>query len=471
MSLAIPRFRSTLAFRLTLWYAGIFAISSCLAFVLFYALITSVIRLRTDQELLNHANQFSVVLSAGGLGAVEEFAVIEAQAAGVQKVFFRLLYPNGQAFASTNMSYWKDIGIRKKALERLAESGRVFDTIRLEGRRDRVRILYFRMEPGIILQLGQSLESDSRIADALKGMFLVTTVFLIALSAGAGWFMAKRAVSGVEDITRTARKISGRSLEERVPVKATGDEIDQLATTFNEMLDRIEKLVREIREMTDNIAHDLKSPITRIRGLAEVTLTTGKSMREYESMTASTIEECDRLLDMINTMLLISKTEARVDPIAEEQVDLSALVRSACELFEPMAEDGGVHLACRVPEALALDGDPRMLQRMFANLFDNAIKYTLPGGGVTVTVLENENKDRVTEVKDTGVGIAPEDLPRVFDRFYRCDRSRSKPGIGLGLSLARAIARAHGGDITVDSRVDKGSTFRVILPSKSPHVL
>ena len=145
-----------------------------------------------------------------------------------------------------------------------------------------MRILYALISPGIILQVGEAMESYSRFLDAFKGIFIVTMTFLIVVAAGVGWFMARRAVSGVEAITRTAQKISGGTLEERVPVKARGDEIDQLAITFNQMLDRIQTLLTEIKEMSDNIAHDLRSPITRIRGIAEVTLTTGKSLESMK---------------------------------------------------------------------------------------------------------------------------------------------------------------------------------------------
>jgi heavy metal sensor kinase len=290
---------------------------------------------------------------------------------------------------------------------------------------------------------------------------------LIIIAAGVGWFMARRAVSGVEAVTWTAQKISGGTLEERVPVKARGDEIDQLAITFNQMLDRIQILLTEIKEMSDNIAHDLRSPITRIRGTAEVTLTTGKSLSEYESMAASTIEECDRLLDMINTMLMISKTESGVDKLSREEINLQSLVREACELFEPTAEDRGVTLSCDVPDGSHLVGDTRMIQRMLSNLLDNAIKYTPPGRLVNVSVSENEAKV-VVSVKDTGCGISPSDLPRIFERFYRCDQSRSQAGIGLGLSLARAIARAHGGETTATSTQNQGSTFTATLPKSFP---
>jgi signal transduction histidine kinase len=250
-------------------------------------------------------------------------------------------------------------------------------------------------------------------------------------------------------------------------VKTRGDEIDQLAMTFNQMLDRIQTLVTEIKEMSDNIAHDLRSPITRIRGIAEVTLTNGKSMDEYENMAASTIEECDRLLDMINTMLMISKTESGVDKLSRQEINLAGLIREACELFEPTAEDKRVTLSCDAPNESHLIGDNRMIQRMLSNLLDNAIKYTPSGGKVNVSVSENEKGDVIITVKDTGVGISPNDLPRIFDRFYRCDQSRSNSGIGLGLSLARAIARAHGGEITATSTPNQGSTLTVTLPKSA----
>ncbi len=456
--------RNSLAFRLTLWYAGIFTASSCIAFLLFYTLITSFIRERTDQELLAEVNRFSALLSTEGVESIKNAAVIEAQGAGVKKVFFRLLSLNGQAFSSSNMSYWQDIRISEKAIKALLRSRQpVFQTLTIRDRKEEVRILYAFLSPNIILQVGQAMESYSRFLDAFKGIFITTMTFLIIVAAGVGWFMARRAVSGVEAVTRTAQKISGGTLQERVPVKSRGDEIDQLASTFNQMLDRIGTLVKEIKEMSDNIAHDLRSHIARIRGTAEVTLTTAKSPHEYETMAASTIEECDRLLDMINTMLMISKTEAGVDKLIHEEIDLASLAKEACELFGPAAEDKGVLLRCNAPDRSRLVGDARMIQRMLSNLLDNAIKYTPPEGSVNVSVSENES-DLIVSVKDTGMGISPNDLPRIFERFYRCDHSRSQEGIGLGLSLARAIARAHGGDITATSVLNQGSTFTVTLP-------
>lgn len=463
------RIPNTLAFRLTLWYGGIFTLSSAIAFLLFYTLITVVLLEQIDQDLRAQASRFATILRTDGVEALGSNAIVEAQAAGVKKVFFRLLTPNGAVFSSSNMSYWQDIPVNANAIEQLLEGNReVLETITVPARTDQVRILYTMLSSSIAIEVGQAMENQSRFVQAFKRIFVITMGFLILAAVGVGWFLAKQAVSGIEAVTRTAQKITDGSLHERVPANPEGNEIDQLAITFNHMLDRIQTLLTEIKEMSDNIAHDLRSPIARMRGLAEITLTTAKSPGEYEHLAASTVEECDRLLDMINTMLLISKTEAGVEKAGREEIDLAALVGKACELFLPLAEDKNLLLNWHTTARSIVIGDARMLQRMLSNILDNAVKYALAGGGIDVSLTDNDPRNFAIDIRDTGVGIAPEDLSRIFERFYRCDRSRSEPGAGLGLSLARAIARAHGGDITVTSILDQDSTFTITLPKAPP---
>lgn len=463
--MAFFRFRHTVAFRLTLWYAAVFALTSGVGFLFFYLLIAAVIQERTDQELSEQVNRFATLLAVRGVEGVKQEAILEAQAAGEKKIFFRFLATNGSVFSSSNMSYWQNIPVDRSAIATLVSTSRpVIDTIVIPDRKHKVRVLYNFISPSIILQLGQSQEYYSRFIDAFKRIFIGTMAFLILLAALIGWFMARRALSGVQAVTVTAQTIAEGSLEKRVPVKPRGDEIDQLADTFNHMLDRIESLVSGIKEMSDNIAHDLRSPITRIRGLAEVTLTTGSgTVEEYENLAASTIEECDRLLDMINTMLLISKTEAGVGNLEAVEMNLAGVVRDACDLFKVAAEDKGIELTCHVPEQCVFNGDRSMIQRMVANLLDNAIKFTPAPGHVDVSLSGGDGLSPVIRVKDTGVGISDEDRLHIFKRFYRCDRSRSQSGIGLGLSLTKAVVKAHGGTIDVVSRSGTGSTFTVRL--------
>ena len=458
----------TLAFRLTLWYALIFTISTGVAFFLFYLQITSFMRAQTDRDLRNQARKISSVLTLQGVSAVERIAILESQAAGEKKIFIRLLSRNGSVFSSSNMSYWQNIGVEKKAVEQLLESNRyVFSTLAGPDQKFKVRILYSLIGRSLILQLGETMETSSQFIEAFRKNFIITISVFLILAAVIGWFMARKALSGVEVVTRTARHISGGALGRRVPLTRKGDEIDQLATTFNQMLDRIETLVAGIKEMSDNIAHDLKSPVTRIRGIAEITLTTDPSLTSYENMAGSIIEECDRLLDLINTMLVISKTEAGVDKLNIEKMDMTEIVKDACNLFQSSAEDKDTALMCHLSEKLFVKGDKRMIQRMVANLLDNAIRYTPDQGAVHVSVLSPRQDQVFVIIKDTGIGISSKDLPRVFERFYRCEPSRTLAGTGLGLSLALAIARAHGGNINVSSTLGKGSTFTITLPKDS----
>lgn len=460
-------FIHTLAFRLTLWYAGIFTVLACMAFLFFYFFIVKIYRDQTDHELSGLTNELAYSLNINGIDAVNRVVALQARESGEKKIFVRLLYPNGAAISSSNMSYWKDITISPKSINQIVSGlNQVFETITIANRKDKVRILYSVVGPGILLQIGQSMENQTRFIEAFKKIFITTMTIMIVLAALIGWFMARQTLTGVEEVTKTAGHIAEGALDQRVPVNKKGDEIDQLAVTFNRMLDRIEVLVTGIKEISDNIAHDLKSPITRIRGLAEITLTSGINISEYENMAAGTIEECDRLLNMINTMLTISKTEAGIDKINLKTIDINSIITSACELFGPIAEDKDISLNCNVSGPYLLNGDFPMIQRMISNLMDNAIKYTQPGGKVNISTSFNKNGFIDVIIKDTGIGVSEEDIPNIFKRFYRCDRSRSAAGTGLGLSLAKTIAKAHGGDITVESKSGEGSTFTVSLPAE-----
>ncbi len=457
--------RRTLAFRLTLWYALVFVASAVIVFILFYMLVASVIEKRIDEDLLGQRNELARAYALQGVSMVQRAASFYAQAAGQKKVFYRLFYQSGIVFSSSNMAYWKEIGIDRNAVEMiLAGHGFVYVTHAVPGRHEKVRVIYARIGKTILLQMGISMEEAERLLQAYKKIFATTMSGLLLLAVLVGWFMARRALSGVGSLTRTARQISARDLDARVPVSHRHSEIDMLAHTFNQMLDRIQVLVTGTRQMNDNIAHDLRSPIARIRGLAEITLSGPPDIEAYRQMSESTIEECDRLLDMINTMLTISRTEAGVDPSAHKIVDFSALVRDACDLFQPLAEDKSIALHCQAEADLNVCGDRPMLQRMVANLIDNALKYTESGGRISVALAAKGDDTVRLDIADSGVGIQAGELPKIFDRFYRGDHSRSQTGAGLGLSLARVIVRSHGGQLLVQSEPGKGSVFSVELP-------
>jgi heavy metal sensor kinase len=459
----INSFRRSLAFRLALVYAATCAILSIAVFFIFYQLMISNINAHTDNSLTEELNECSSLLASKGVVPLREEIHRKAQSAGTGKVFLRLLTSDGKEIVSSDLGPWGGIGISKTSLQRLAQDRPVLETFKLPGGEHNARVIYGMAGPGMVLQIGRSLKDDEEILEDFRQAFRTAIAVVLTLVALGGWFMARRSLSGVREVTRTAMAISDGAMEKRVPLTGRGDEIDRLSQTFNHMLERIQSLIIEMKEVTDNIAHDLKSPVTRIRGLAEVTLTTGRSLDEYRSMAASTVEECDSLLGMINTMLEISEFEAGVATLNITNVDISTLIEEACDLFQPLAEDKGLIIKTKVPVQSFLSGDKRKLQRALTNLLDNAIKYTPSGGKITVSVEEGE-KGVIISVSDTGIGIAANDIPHIFNRFYRADKSRSETGAGLGLSLVLAIIQVHRGDIQVSSSPGAGSTFTIVLP-------
>ena len=476
---AMPDVFRTIAFRLTLWYAGIFSISSCVAFGLFYYIAAQSLQDETDRDLLDKAAYFSSVIKRNGLVGAGNLAVIEAQAAGEKMIFFRLLYPSGEVFASSHMSYWKNISVDQQAIKVLLENQTpVFVTLRGRPekqdffiRDERARILYSFVARNVILQTGIAMDFQSRFLSAYRLVFLVAMGFIIVFSGLSGWFLVRKAMAGVDRIRKTAQSITGSNLAQRVTQTGNQDELDHLAATFNRMLDRIQDLVASIREMSDNIAHDLKSPLTRIRGFAELALVQNASIQEYEAMAASTIEESDRLLDMINTMLVISRAEAGEGEFDFRETDLTAMVTGACELFVPVAEDKEISFSFEAEEGLFVHADIRMLQRAFSNLLDNALKYTPEKGRVSVNASIDGDGTVSIRVTDTGPGIDPVHSEKIFERFYRADSSRTSQGTGLGLSLARTIARQHGGEVRLESSTHEGSVFLLTLPHRNLQVI
>ena len=455
---------SSLALRLTLWYAAIFTISSVVAFTVVYFIITSILQFQTDEDLKEDVSELSATFINKGLDKLREEIGIEATADGMDKVFFRLTNKDGSQIFATDMTTWpgleQDISVIQSIID---DSMPVLKTFSVPGHDHKARVIYAMIDENHVIEIGQSLEEDDEFLDVFRNVFAIALPIFMIAAGFLGWFMAKKALRGVEEVTEAAIDISKGKLDRRVPESDRGDEIDRLAMTFNSMLDRIQTLIAGMREMTDNIAHDLKSPLARIRGIAEASLAGKKSIENYQSVAENTIEECDRLLHMINTMLDIAETETGITTQSMKSVDLSNIIKDACELFQTLAEDKNIELNCTFTDNILINGNVHYLQRLIANLIDNAIKYTNEGGRISVN-LDRTNHEAVVIVQDNGTGIEEKDLKNIFERFYRCDQSRSLPGSGLGLSLALAIAHAHGGNITVESTPNQGSRFIVTLP-------
>jgi heavy metal sensor kinase len=314
------------------------------------------------------------------------------------------------------------------------------------------------------MQCGINLKSNNVFRRKFRNIFIAFSVIMFALSTLSGWLIARHAMSGVRRVTQAVSRIYKGRLRQQVSLSNEGREIDELTEAFNEMLTRIDSLIRELKEVSDNVAHDLRSPITRMRGVAETTLTGPQEIEAYREMGLIMIEESERLTHMINTTLEIAQAESGLLEIIRAPFDLTALLKNAAELFQPAAEEKQIELCANlVDDPLIIYGDKTRIQRTVANLLDNAIKYTPPEGKITLTASPHGKLIKI-KISDTGVGIAPEETDRIFERFYRSEKSRSTQGNGLGLSLARTIIQAHGGNITVQSKPNEGSTFTITLP-------
>ncbi len=312
--------------------------------------------------------------------------------------------------------------------------------------------------PGIILQIGESFKKEEGYPEIFSNLFVILIPTVIILSILIGRYLARRALMDIENLSQTAEEISNGAYHRRVDVKDQLLEIKQLSSAFNAMMDHIQGLLTATKDTNDNIAHDLKSPLARLRSMAEMTLVGHKTLEDYKDLAVSTMEECDRLIDIINTMLDISEAEAGINGGAEEEFDLAAIITDACELFRPVADQKAIEINCNMPGDLLIRGVRTKMQRVVANLLENAIKYTPNNGSVAVSAIVIGGEIQI-DFKDTGLGISENDLPHIFERFYRCDQSNSQGGSGLGLSLAKAFAESMKGVIQVNSNKNQGSTF------------
>jgi signal transduction histidine kinase len=450
---------NSLLFRLTVLYAVTFTLLAVLSFMVFYYQIYSVTMDRKDVELLDDVEYYSEYLAKSGLKGLNIKLIEEAEAEDPEEEFFRVLDFKGNLLASSDMSAWGPVDKTGVVGELKGNQiNHIFQTVTLAEDDDEARMISAVIGSDTILQIGESLEEADEYLEIFRNLFSVLTGFLIIASAVIGWFLAKRALNDMADVTQTAEDISRGSYDRRVEVKGRFKEIERLGSTFNQMLDRIQILLRSMKEINDNIAHDLRSPLARIRGIAEMTLSDEKSIKDYKDMAINTIEECDSLIEMINTMLDITEAEAGVNGTTDEEFDVVTIISEACELFRPIADEKRIELTYSLPDVLPFLGGKKKMQRVVTNILENAIKYTPEQGKIAVSATAGNGKIQII-FNDTGVGISDDDLPHIFERFYRCDRSRPQGGVGLGLSLAKAYTDAMNGLISVTSAVNKGSTF------------
>jgi heavy metal sensor kinase len=315
-----------------------------------------------------------------------------------------------------------------------------------------------------IIQVGTSLADFDETMKKLLIIMIISILTSISVTIVAGYFMAKKTLKPVDQIRRAAIKISSSNLDERIDIKGRKDELGRLAETFNAMISRLKDAFQRINQFSIDVSHELKTPLTILKGETEVGLRKDRNNEEYKKLLQSNLEEVDRMARIIDDLLLLSKTDTKDIELNMESISLRDLVADVCISMKIFANNKKVNLVVNELADVRLIGDELKLRRMLWNILENGIKYTQEGGVVAVSSYTNNGYAYVT-VKDNGTGISQDDIGYIFDRFYRADRSRKREsGSGLGLSISKWIAETHNGTIEVESQPSMGSQFSIKLP-------
>ncbi len=315
------------------------------------------------------------------------------------------------------------------------------------------------------IQVAAPMDDFYDAMDRFKWMILLLSPVVAVLASGGGYWLSSRALRPVDRITRAAQEINSNNLAKRLDVAQTGDELQRLSETLNSMLGRLESSFNRITQFTADASHELRTPLALMRTTTEVSLRTSQTAAEYREAQQEVLSELEKTSSLVEKLMLLARADAGVESLQRVPVNVAECLRDACKDGKVLAEAKQLEFVDHIDaQKLFIQGDSHALHRLFLILIDNAVKYTPPGGSVTVS-LTGSNGSVITEFRDTGIGISAEDLPHIFERFYRADKARSREfdGVGLGLSIARWVAEAHRGSIEVQSTSD-GSVFRVRLP-------
>ncbi len=460
---------STFAFRLTLWYAILFILSLTIIFFISYKILAADLLRLVDRELWAATDKIDREFHAEGLDQVKLDVREGIEQEGSNRVFYRMLTSNMDIVVTSDPLKWPCLNfpVLSQWASISAEGHASLHTLSPQDRPYKIRILSRRVDDGkYIVQIGRTMREEEELAQVYSKVFLGSVFVLLICGIVLSWIEAQKAMKGVKRITSTAWNIRQGDFKHRVELGQEGEEIENLAETFNQMLDRIDQLMAGLKDVTNDIAHDLRTPLTRIRGLAESTLGK-KEIKDYDEAVGAIVEECERLNQMINTMLEIAEADAGLRKSNQVQLDIVALAKRGYEIFLPMAQDKAISMEFKGPShPVIVIVNASRLQRIIANLLDNAIKFTESNGNIFLEIKEEQVKVMII-VKDTGIGIAQQDQARIFDKFYRVESSRSTPGHGLGLSFVKSMVLAMGGDISVSSSLNQGTIFTITIPMKT----
>ena len=454
----------TFGFRLAAWYFAAFVAGTALVLAAAYLLLDRSLAQRDREVITTTLARYAGAYQRGGLRGLDGAIAADRAAGRYEPLFVRVVTPDGAALHFSMPADWRHFDLT--ALEAPALIGSDgWGELQAAGSRERLAVLSRLVDRRTLFQVGRSTQLRDELLDRFRRVALLLWAAAAVLALVGGRLLASRALQPLRDLAATVSRLGGpQGGAARVPVHAVRDELDELAVLVNRMLDRIDHLVAGMRVSLDHVAHDLRTPVTRLRARAEAALRGAATADEQREALAGCVEECDRVMGMLDALMDLAEAEAGTMPLRRRAVDLAEIVRDAVELYAGAAEAKGVRLSAPVDTPLPTTGDQHRLAQAIANLIDNAVKYTPPGGTVTADV-ERSGDELVVRVADTGIGIEPHELGRIWDRLYRGDRSRSERGLGLGLSLVKAIAEAHGGRATADSTPGGGSRFELHLPA------
>ncbi len=456
------RLAGSVGLRLAVWYAALFVLSTAIVGFLGYRLLVTSLVNRDHDLLRVKLAEYASRYESGGIPALAEVVNAEQAAGDEDPVVVRLVAANTDLVLLSPSPIWRTFDIdpvnRRSTSEtpRTAASPTSGTTLEVVS-----RVLW----DGTIIQVGRTTTRRERVLSDVRRILGILFVAVLSAGLAGGIALTRQALKPLRALVTTAGTIARTGqLGVRVAAGPEGDIVDELSRVFNTMLSRIETLVGGMRGALDNVAHDLRTPVARLRARAEAALAGEVSREAAVDALANCVEEADRVMALLTTLLDISEAETGTMRLALEPVTIADAVAETIDLYEDSAEDRGVRIETHVPPDLLVRADRQRLRQVLANLVDNALKYTPRGGRVSIDGHAGTDEAIIT-VSDTGIGIADADLPRIWERLYRADQSRGEPGLGLGLSLVAAVVAAHGGRVEAESRVGGGSTFRVVLPA------
>jgi len=454
--------RKTITFRLILWYSAFFVLSTSFLFVLAYFLLSSSVRQKDREETHQKLGEYAAQYQTGGIEALKKEVSLEGRSGKEDPLFVRLVGPQNTVVFLNAPDRWKDFDLTQvDGNSRNRSQQPVY--LQTRDREQGLEIESTILPDGSVLQVGQSTEEREALLETFREVFAGFMIPAIILGIGGGSFLAYRALRPVRSLIQTIRSVSTGKMDARVPASQTRDELYELVSLFNSMLEKIETLIKGMHGSLDAVAHDLRTPLARLRGTAEMTLRSEQTQDASREALADCVEEADRILTMLNTLMDISEAETGAMKLQMENINISELIKDTVELYAHVAEDKNVSLHASSPDDLFLSADANRMRQVMANLMDNAVKYTPSGGRIDLEAFQRDHQAVIT-IKDTGAGISSEDTPKIWNRLYRGDQSCSQRGLGLGLSLVKAVVQAHNGRIEVSSKPGGGSLFTLYLP-------